>query len=220
MKINAEIITYLTRHFKNNEVCDALIKEWETDCTKDEEIPIQIFNKKKDFFINNSSSEYRNKPNRDENANRKMDNAWFEKRKESKTPNRGNRSRSRSETRNSNNRRDKSKSTEKTVLPPRNNQNRSTRSKTEHNREKYDQKKRNIFPKGRTTLKKFETIVITTNGNNRNVRLAEQEHNEVHIILETQLSQNDKGEDVQVITEKNNFLFHDQGAVHGRDNQK
>ena len=93
MKIDVEMITCLTGHFENNEVCDALIKEWETDCTKEEEISIQIFNKKEDFFLNNS--EYRNKPKRDENANRKMDNAWFEKRKENKTPNRGNSSRSR-----------------------------------------------------------------------------------------------------------------------------
>ena len=96
------MITYLTGHFENNAVCDALIKEWETDCTKEEEISIQIFDKKEDFFLNNS--EYRNKPKRDENANREMDNAWYEKRKENKTPNRGNRSRSRRETRNSNNR--------------------------------------------------------------------------------------------------------------------
>ena len=51
-------------------------------------------------------------------------------------------------------------------------------------------------------------------------RLAEQEHNEVHIIPEIQLSQNDKGEDVQVSTKNNNFLFHGQGAVHGRDTQE
>ena len=78
--------------------------------------------------------------------NRKRDDAWFEKRKWNKTPNSDNnsRSRSRSETRNSNNRRYKRKSTERIVLQPRNNQNRSTRSKTENNREKYEQKK-NIF---------------------------------------------------------------------------
>ena len=64
MKIDAEMITYLAGHFENNEVCDALIKEREADCTKEEEISIQIFNKKEDFFLNNSSSEYRNKPNR------------------------------------------------------------------------------------------------------------------------------------------------------------
>ena len=48
---------------------------------------------------------------------------------------------------------------------------------------------------------------------------AEQEHSEVHIIPETQLSQNDEGEDVQVSTEKNIILFHGQGALHRRDNQ-
>ena len=152
MKIDAVVITYLMGHFENTEVCDALIKEWETDCTKEEEKSIQIFNKKEDVYLNNSSSEYRNKPCRDQNANRKRDNAWFEKTKENKTLDRGNhsQSRSRSETRNSNNRRDQIKSTQMIVLPPKNNQNRSTRSKTEDNREKYDQKKRNIFPKRRT----------------------------------------------------------------------
>ena len=49
---------------------------------------------------------------------------------------------------------------------------------------------------------------ISTNGNNGNVGVAEQEHNEVHIIPETQLNQNSKGEDVQVSTEKINFVFH------------
>ena len=102
---------------------------------------------KERLFLNNSSSEHRNKPNRDENANRKKDDAWIEKRKENKTPNRGNhsQSRSRSETRNDKNRWDKSKSTERIVVAPRNNQKKSTISKTEANREKYDQTKRNIF---------------------------------------------------------------------------
>ena len=81
MKIDAEMIMYLMRHFKSNEVCNALIKEWETDCTKEEKTAIQIFNKKEDYFVNNSSSEYRNKLNRDENANRKRYDAWFGKRK-------------------------------------------------------------------------------------------------------------------------------------------
>ena len=81
-------------------------------------------------------------------------------------------------------------------------------------------KRKDVFPKGRATPEKFKSIVITTNGNNRNDRLAEQEHNEVHIIPETQLSQNDEGEDVQKSTEKSKILFHGQGAVHGRDTQK
>ena len=115
----------------------------------------------------------------------------MEKRKENKTPNRGSHSwsRSRTETRNINNRRDKSKSTERIVFPPRNNQNRSKTSNTEDIREKYDQNKRKIFPKDRKTSEKIEAIVITTNGNGWNVRIAEQEHNEVHINPKIQLSQ-------------------------------
>ena len=77
-------------------------------------------------------------------------------------------------------------------------------------------KNKNIFVKGKTTTEKFETIVITTNENNRNIWLAEQEHNEVHIIPEARLSQNDEVEDEQVSTEMNNFLFHSQVAVHER----
>ena len=88
MIIDAEMIMYLMRHFKSNEVCNALIKEWETDCVKEEKTAIQIFNKKEDFFVNNSNSEYRNKLNRNENANRKRYDAWFGKRKKNKTPNR------------------------------------------------------------------------------------------------------------------------------------
>ena len=33
LKIDAEMITYLTGHFEKTEVCDAFIREWETDCT-------------------------------------------------------------------------------------------------------------------------------------------------------------------------------------------
>ena len=76
---DVEIITYQKEYLENNEVCDAIIKEWETDSTK-----------KKENFPNNVSSEYRNKSNRDENANRKSYDAQFEKKKEYKTPNRGN----------------------------------------------------------------------------------------------------------------------------------
>lgn len=147
------MVTYLTGHFENTKVCDALIREWEADCTKEE------------------------------------NGAWIEKTKEDKRSNSGNHSRSkiRSETRNIDTKRDKNKSTERILLPPRNNQNKSTRNNTTYNREKYDQKKRDIFPKNRSTSENFEIIVIATEGNNRNVRIIKQGDNEVHIIPETEL---------------------------------
>ena len=84
----------------------------------------------------------------------------MEKRKENKTPNRGNHSwsRSRTETRNINKRRDKSKSTERIVFPTRNNQNRSKTSNTEGIREKYDQNKGKFFPKDRETSEKVKPL--------------------------------------------------------------
>ena len=91
------------------------------------------------------------------------------------------------EARNINNRRGKSKITERIVLPPRNNQNRSTRSNTEDNRENMLNRKETFFQKVGKLNKRFETILITTNGNNQNVRIAEQEYNEEHIIPERQL---------------------------------
>ena len=30
------MVTYLTGHFENTKVCDALIREWEADCTREE----------------------------------------------------------------------------------------------------------------------------------------------------------------------------------------
>ena len=80
------------------------------------------------------------------------------------------------------------------------------------------QRKENFFPRGRKTSGKFETIVITTNGNNQNLRAPWEEDNEVHIIPEAQLSQNKEGEYVQVSTETNSFLYYDQGALRGRNN--
>ena len=100
------------------------------------------------------------------------------------------------------------KSTERNVLLPRNNQNRSTRNNTQNNSEKYDQKKRNIFLNGRTTSEKFDAIVIATHVNNRKVRIAKQEDIEVHIFPETRISQNNKDKDVPISTEMNNFFHH------------
>ena len=60
-------------------------------------------------------------------------------------------------------------------------------------------------------------MIITTKDDNRSVRIADENENETIIIPETQLSQ-DVG-NVRVSTETNNFLYHSQGATHGRDNQ-
>ena len=157
MRIDAEMTTYLTRNLKNNEVCGALTKNGRLTAQKKKKYQYKYSTRRKTFssIIPAQSIEI----NRTEIKTlvEKGMMLGLEKRNENRRPNRGNhsRSRSRSETRNSNNRRDKSKSTERVLLPPRNNQNRSTKSKAENIPEKYDQYKGNIFPKGRTKLEKF-----------------------------------------------------------------
>ena len=47
----------------------------EKKSTQKEEKSIKVFNEKEEFFLNNSSLEHRNKPNRDENNNTKQDDA-------------------------------------------------------------------------------------------------------------------------------------------------
>ena len=160
MKIDVEMITYLTGHFENTEVCDGLIKEWETDCTKEEEKSIQIFDKKEDFFLNNSSSGYQNKPNRDESTERKR--VSLKNGKETRHQIEAIIHESEAEVKLE----IVTDEIKVKALEIRNNQHRIKRSKTQDNREKYDQKKRKIFAKGRTTSENFETIVITTNRNN------------------------------------------------------
>ena len=51
------------------------------DCTKEKEISIQIFNKKEDFSLNNSTSEYRKKPNKDKTQIEKGTKLGLNKRK-------------------------------------------------------------------------------------------------------------------------------------------
>ena len=55
----------------------------------------------------------------------------------------------------------------------------------------------------RAASEKLETIVITSKGYNQNLRIAESKLITKYIIPETQLSQNDEGEDVQVSIETN-----------------
>ena len=55
----------------------------------------------------------------------------------------------------------------------------------------------------RAASEKLETIVITSKGYNQNLRIAESKLITKYIIPETQLRQNDEGEDVQVSIETN-----------------
>ena len=68
-------------YFENTKFCDAFIKECELTAQKKKKIQYK-YSTVKYRFLKYLGSEYRNKPNRDENANTKRDGAWIKKRKE------------------------------------------------------------------------------------------------------------------------------------------
>ena len=210
MKIDAEMITYITSNF-SDEVCNALIKEWENDCSKEEEKSVQIFNKKEAFYLDNASSDYRNNQERN---NRTTDG------RHKNPPARKDRQRSRSRSR-KNETHDARKTTTGESKPheQRHEQHNAETSNQESqphrpNRESHDHNKNN-----RRNQHKFETIKITTRGDHRNVSVERASSNNDLIIPETQLSENEEEENLSVSRQANNFLFHSQGATHGQDFQ-
>ena len=58
-QIDEKFVSYITSHYQND-ICQNLLKEWEQDCEKEEEISARIFDEKEHWFLNNSESEFRN----------------------------------------------------------------------------------------------------------------------------------------------------------------
>ena len=56
---DTEMIKHLTQSFEE-EVSNALIEEWASDCKEQEEISCEIFNKKENWFLNNAFENFRN----------------------------------------------------------------------------------------------------------------------------------------------------------------
>ena len=57
--IDANMIKHFTANYEN-EICDKLIELWERDCKKEEEKSIQIFHRKEEWYLKNTSSGFRN----------------------------------------------------------------------------------------------------------------------------------------------------------------
>ena len=53
------MITYFTANYENP-ICDKLIELWERDCKKEEEKLMKIFHGKKEWYLNNAYSGFRN----------------------------------------------------------------------------------------------------------------------------------------------------------------
>ena len=55
------MMTYFTTNYQNG-ICDNLIQLWEKACKKKEEKSIKIIHRKRKWYLNNSSSGFRNAP--------------------------------------------------------------------------------------------------------------------------------------------------------------
>ena len=53
------MITYFTANY-DNDICGNLIELWERDSQKEEEKSIKVFHGKKEWYLNNASSGFRN----------------------------------------------------------------------------------------------------------------------------------------------------------------
>ena len=89
----------------DNGICNSLTELWENDCLKEQQKSVHIFDTKRDLYLNNTTTEFRNnsekikpkqegKQNNNNNNNRGAQNA----RRQNKYKNSKDRSRSRSST--------------------------------------------------------------------------------------------------------------------------
>ena len=82
----------------SSDICDTLLNQWESDCKSGEDKSTAIFERKKDSYLNNATTEFRNKDRDESNPEKKGKHGKFT----TKFPNKGkndkrNRSRSRSD---------------------------------------------------------------------------------------------------------------------------
>ena len=59
-KIDAIMITKFTTKY-SNDICDTLLSQWESDCKREKDKSKAHFERKKDWYLNNATTGFRNK---------------------------------------------------------------------------------------------------------------------------------------------------------------
>ena len=57
--LDVHMIAHFTMNY-NNDICNSLTELWENDCLKKQQKLVNIFDRKRDWYLNNSTTEYRN----------------------------------------------------------------------------------------------------------------------------------------------------------------
>ena len=213
--LDAHMIAHFTMNYDNN-IGNSLTELWENDCLKEQQKSVNIFDRKRDWYLNNTTTEFRNnseerKPKQESkqnnNSNRRTQNGQSRKRyKNSKD-----RSRSRSSTQKGTNnqgaaKQDAKNDKDEEYPTPVESRNYHSDKKRKHRFGKFNRPSKQ--QKNKTT---FDVVVIEP----IRIEKTEERRQSQTVIVpdaqETEENQQSNGEDA------NNFLLHGQGAT--RTNQ-
>ena len=212
--------THMTAHFTMNydkDMCNSLTELWKNDYLKEQQKSVDIFDTKKDWYLHNTTIEFRNnsekikpkregKQNNNDNNNRRPQNGRRQNRYNSKD-----RSRSKSSTQKRTNnhgttKQDTKNDKDKEYPTPAESRNLHSYRKNKHKFGKFNRPSKQ--QKNKTT---FDAVVIEPI---RNEETEERRQSQTVIVPDTQEIDGDQQSNGK---DANNFLFHGQGAT--RTNQ-
>ena len=213
-KVDAVMIAKLTTKY-SNDICDTLMNQWESDCKREKDKSKAIFERKKGWYQNNATTEFRNKDRDESNPEEKGKHGKFI----TKFPNngelaRGNRGRSRSEDRNEN-----TKSGNQCTPPIYQTENRTGKKSPtldqQRNYPKYLFKRRQRFrfplqryqKQNRTKFQVAEHSMLKQRPRNNQTVIAGEEHYYTMIVPETQDSQIPTNNEQENGETNDSFLF-------------
>ena len=209
------MIAHFTMNYDNN-IGNSLNELWENDCLREQQKSVNIFYRKRNWYLNITTTEFRNnseerKPKQESkqnnNSNRRTQNGQSRKRyKNSKD-----RSRSRSSTQKGTNnqgaaKQDAKNDKDEEYPTPAESRNHHSDKKKKHKFGKFNRPSKQ--QKNKTT---FDVVVIEPI---RNEKTEERRQSQTVIVPDTQETDGDQQSDGE---HANNFLFHGQGAT--RTNQ-
>ena len=214
--LDACMISNFTMNY-DNDVCNSLTELWETDCLKEQQKSIDIFDTKREWYLNNTTTEFRNnseerkpeqksKQNNNNNNNRRTQNSQRQNRHKNSKDRSRSKSSSQKGTNNQEAAKQHAKSDKEEECPtPAESRNQHSNKKNKHKFEKFNR------PSKQQKNKTFDVVVVEPT---RNEDTEERRQSQTVIVPDTQETDGDQqsnGEDA------NNFLFHGQGAT--RTNQ-
>ena len=226
-RLDSEMLTYLTYNFEED-ICYSLIDMWEKECRKEEDISINIFEKKQDWYLNNATTEFREHVVKDNKDNVKAnERGRNNKNKENPKNKKENidtakvQSKSRSTSRNKNKQKNENRPNKHAMIA------------TDQERQKWptpreanqSKKSKSKFPKFKTPSRQRENqrfdVVEIVGTNNIPSDPSNIPRNETIFVPDTQEGNTQIIDNENIENNENdNFLYHGQGATNSNMNNQ